>query len=272
MAGYVEAIINGQKTAYIDGAHGPYDGKVKNKNVRYGRNAAANLKAYSSYSMPKTQDLPDLKNLSALDNDQFEKTLASLDKVLAEGDSALDSMPSLPVTLKYMPGKPNYLSLNTAALLGAAFEEMGKRPRVQTSELTEKLRKAFAPYTPLDTSHLTEKEREILGSLPAPKIPNSSKLSADALDIDEDGFVDIAEYAASILSSDILSKGQNPFANFSPDKIDGTITQEGMNKLLSFFSRKNKTVAKERFAHLHDFFKLDKCMHKFIADTDNIQQ
>ena len=272
MAGYVEVIRNGQKAAYIDGAHGCYDGKVKNKNVRYGRNAVANFREYGSCRMPQTAELPDLSNLSKLDDDQFDKTLAALDKVLAESDTALKSMPPLAVTLKYMPGKPNYLSLNAFALLGAAFEEMGKKHRISTQEMTENLRKAFSPYKPVDTSHLTEQERKIAGPLSASKTPDASKLSADALDINEDGFVDIAEYATSILTSDILSKGKNPFADFAPDKIDGTVTDEGMTRLLSFFNKKNKNAAREKFTHLHNFFHLDLQMRKFIHDADNIQQ
>ena len=272
MADYVEVIRNGQKAAYIDGSHGCYDGKIRNPNTRYGRNAVANFREYGFYRMPQTSELPDLSNLSKLDNDQFDKTLAALDKVLAESDEALKGVPPLAVTLKYMPGKPNYLSLNTNALLGAAFEEMGKKFRISTQEMTESLRKAFKPYEPVDTSHLAEKERETLGTLPAPKTPNASKISAEALDLDEDGFIDLGEYAASILTSDILSKGKNPFAGFSTDKIDGTITDEGMTRLLSFFNKKNKAAARQKFAHLHNFFKLDLKMHKFVSETDNIQR
>ena len=138
--------------------------------------------------------------------------------------------------------------------------------------MTENLRKAFKPYEPVDTSHHTEKEREILGTLPAPKTPNASKISAEALDLDEDGFIDVGEYATSILTSDILSKGKNPFADFSADKIDGTITDEGMTRLLSFFNKKNKAQARQKFTHLHNFFNLDLKKCKFVSEADNIQQ
>ena len=85
--------INGN-VVRIDGRHGKYDGKVKNVDVRYGRNANDNYKSY----------IKDIGNYSKNVPLEFE--------------------------YKYMPNG----EYNRFALIGSAYEEMGQRTKIKVAD------------------------------------------------------------------------------------------------------------------------------------------
>ena len=225
---------NGRQ-AYITGNQGQYDGVVKNPKVRYARNAIRNFHDYASYRMPKTE-YPNLDDLSKLSDDQFEQKMAQLDEALQASDKVLKEIPPLDYTVKYLPGKTTYDNLDIVALIGAAYEDMGKKSSLGTFVLTSKLQKTFA----------------------------SENISADVLDLNKDGKIDTGEYATSILAADMLSKG-----GLEVKTIDGKITSKGHLELLSLFNKKNDRFASSVFNFLHGFYDLDSAKDSFYKNPNN---
>lgn len=224
------------RQAYITGNHGRYDGIVRNSKVRYARNAMANLREYASYRMPKVT-FPDLTNLSGLSDDKFERKMSELSEALEKSQAVRKGMPPLDYTVKYLSGKAGMNSeIDTVALLGAAFEDLGRKLSVGTEKMTKDLQKTF----------------------------NSKNASADVLDLDKNGRIDIAEYATSILAADMLSK-----ASLEKKDIDGKITKDGHMRLISFFNKRNNYLPERVFGHLYDFFALDLAKKEFMKNPNN---
>ena len=253
---------DGSKRVYISGDNGAYRTKVKNSSVRYGRNAICNFMRYMKYS-PATVAHADYTEFNRVSEEikksgvlgkgaDKEKIMAladRLDEALQDvfetensASEAIDkSMPHTSFAMKYMPGNLRYTRVNTMALLGASFEELGKRVSVATEELTAKLRTAFGNFK------------------------GSEKLSAEVLDINSDGQVDISEYATSILASDMLSgKGMKL------ENINGIITDEGQLASLKLFTEEEKPFADRTFTTLHSLFGLSSAKDRFLADTNNL--
>jgi hypothetical protein len=186
--------------AMINGSAGVYDGKINNPSVKYGRNAVSNHFSYLN-------DLP-----------KFTET----------------GMPPLDFEYKYMPDN----KLDKMVLLGAAFEEMGKKVSVSVQEMTEKLKQGF----------------DALG------------ISANALDINKDGKIDNAEYAATILVSDMSSENPN---ELDAENINGVINKTGLYIIGAYANEKNEANASANLSAIHNAFNLDQAQREFLADTNN---
>ena len=185
--------------AQINGSDGIYNNKITNPDVRYGRNAFDNYKIY-------IQDLSDT-----------------------------DKKVPLKFEYRYMPdGK-----FNKFALLGNAYEELGKKTKVKTEEMNQKLEKQ-----------------------------GFSNLSANALDINQDGYIDVGEYATSTLAQDAISSTQG--FNIDTSNIDGLITEDG-DKALALNNKNKESEAREIYSKLHQEFKLDKAQEEFLADQNNLE-
>ena len=180
--------------ATITGQNGIYDKKVTSPDVKYGRNAAANYNQYIK-DIAKSPDLPPLK---------FE--------------------------YRYIPtGK-----YSTQALMGNAYEELGKKTEVSVKELNEKLQ--------------------------------SPELTAEALDLNNDGKVDIAEYATSTMATDMLDTDQT---KCDVKNLDGKITNKGEDATMHLYTKQNVQNAKTLFTEIHKHFDLDKAMNEFKANPNN---
>lgn len=192
--------------AIISGQSGIYYNKVTSPEVRYGRNATDN---YMNY----TKDL--------------EKS---------------DNMPPLAFEYRYVPdGK-----YSTLALMGNAYEELGKKTEVSVEELNKK----FAD---------TNKE---IGQ------KSGVELCADALDLNNDGKVDLAEYATSTMATDMLDSLDEktmPTVN----NIDGVITNKGENAALKLYTKNNIQPAKQIFTNLYNTFNLNNAMNEFKSNQNN---
>ena len=190
--------------AIITGQNGIYDNKVKSPKVRYGRNACDN---YMSYA----------------------KDLANLDK-----------MPPLEFEYRYVPdGKYSKL-----ALMGNAYEELGRKTEVSVDELNKK----FEVYNSMSESQ----------SMP--------KLGAEALDLNNDGKVDIAEYSASTMAADMLDKNQS---ECKIENLDGIITNKGENASISLYTKDNCNKTKQLFTNIYNTFNLNEAMSDFKSNCDN---
>ena len=185
----------------IDGKHGKYDSKVKNIDVRYGRNANSNYKSY----------IADIGNAEKRVPLEFE--------------------------YRYMPdGK-----LNKFALLGSAYEEMNKNTRLRTELLNKELQ----------SSGMTE-------------------YSANAMDINQDGYVDIGEYATTTLAQDILSTSDS--YDLDPRKINGIINNKGETKAFALNNSHIEEQARAAYAKLYNGFGLKQATAEFLADPNNLEK
>lgn len=222
----------------VNGSNGPYDNKINNASVKYGRNTTANyfeyLKSYTSNPIKK-EDL-DMSNISQLDQDQFDKKMKAAEDAL--------STPAVPLkfTYKYLPElKIDFNNLNKMSLLGTAFEELGKKVSVSVADFNENLKKAFDKDDP-------------------------EKMSAEAMDINHDGQIDVGEYASSILLADMLSTNTQ---ELDPKNIKGEINNDGQNNSLAYINKKNLAQASEIFKGIYDYFGLNKAAEEFKADPNN---
>ncbi len=225
--------------AYINGNKGIYDGKINDNSVRYGRNAAANNFEYLKKLGGKRSESTDTFNYSDKNYGNLLKTKlieASSEKLIQETDDFLNSLPPLEFEYQYMPDGANGKNIDKMALLGAAFEEMGKKISIPVQEFTEKLKKSF------------------------------QNADASAFDINKDGKVDNAEYSTSILVSDMLSKGEELEAS----KIDGKINNNGLYKNLSYINANNFAAASKNLTDIYNAYNLGEAQKAFEANANNI--
>lgn len=213
--------------AKINGANGKYDERVSDPSVRYGRNAVENYYTYLENPIVEDKMTPapilDFGLNPNADNNNADK----LNKFLKENDEYLKALPPLQYEYRYMPQGP----VNTKALLGAAYEEMGGKKELSVEELDSK----FAP---------------------------DASFTSKALDLNNDGKVDIGEYGSSILAADMLSKSDTP----DTKNIDGTINNKGFNAVLAYTQKSNATAATKLYSNIYNTYNLGEAQKDFKAN------
>ncbi len=213
--------------AKINGANGKYDERVSDPSVRYGRNAVENYYTYLENPIVEDKMTPapilDFGLNPNADNNNADK----LNKFLKENDEYLKALPPLQYEYRYMPQGP----VNTKALLGAAYEEMGGKKELSVEELDYR----FAP---------------------------DSSFTSKALDLNNDGKVDIGEYGSSILAADMLSKSDTP----DTKNIDGTINNKGFNAVLAYTQKSNATAATKLYSNIYNTYNLGEAQKDFKAN------
>ncbi len=215
--------------AKINGNSGIYDNKIQNPSVRYGRNAADNYQKYlEGGQIPPLSREYNFQTLE--DISEFTKELNS-----PEQQRALKYPTQF--SYKYLPGTVDVQNIDTGALLGSAFEEMGKTTKIPVKDFTQQLQSALGP-----------------------------NVSAEALDINKDSNIDIGEYATSTLVADMLSSDNT---KLKKENITGTINNQGENSSLAYINSKNKAVASAEFKAIYDDFKLDEATKDFLSDPNN---
>lgn len=225
--------ING--VAYINGQNGIYDGKINNNSVRYARNAVDNYKKTYSFSDEwMNAQMPKLKGVSSKDTDTFNKTIKNAQDFLST------EIPPLRFNMRYAENKAE--KPDTLAVLSAAYEEMNRKTSVSVSELTKTLQAGVSEQ-------------------------NKDLVSADSLDLNKDGKIDVAEYGASILVEDMLSTDSS---SLNAKNVTGEITDEGQINLLSFASKQNYAPAFETYKAVYKDFKLDEAKQEFLKDKNNL--
>ena len=225
--------------SYINGSSGAYDGKITNPSVRYGRNAYNNYENnYIKAGMvPCDAQFPDLKGLHTLSQDEFVKRTEELDDAIDKVDKWLGNLPPIDFEYRYMPEAPMG-EVNAGALMGAAYEEMGKRTSIPVDEFTGMMQEAFG-----------------------------ENASAEALDLNEDKKIDIAEYSASILLSDIFSTDEN---RPKVEKVRGIVTNKGQNAMLPYSQKINYEVANRAYRALYETYNLGEAQREFLSDPNNL--
>jgi len=218
-----------QNKAIINGQNGIYDKKVTNPDVKYGRNAANNYESYT-------------KELGA--------------KVYPEG------LPHPPIEFEYRYIPQGQYS--TKALIGNAYEELGKKKEVSVAELNQKLNANSQKITELnkqiDELHKNDPNYKSVSVNP--------DFHADALDLNGDGNVDVGEYATSTMAADMLDNNPN---GCDIKNLDGVITNKGENASMGLYSKANVANSKGLFTQIYSNFQLGKAAQEFCSDPNNLQ-
>ena len=213
--------------AKIDGSRGKYDLSVKDSSVRYGRNAVENYYTYLEHPIVTDKMTPAPILDFGLHPNAAEKNTDKIDKFLAENDEYLNALPPLQFEYRYMPQMQKG-QIDKNAVLGAAYEEMGQTKELSVQELDSR-------FTP------------------------DKEFTSEALDVNKDGKIDIAEYGASILAADMLSKSSEPDLT----NVDGTINKQGFNAVLAYTHKSNIDAATKLYSSIYDKFNLNSAQQEF---------
>ncbi|MBR1617685.1 hypothetical protein IJ670_05985, partial [bacterium] len=185
----------------------------------------------------KSYHLPPIEN-NIQDSDSLEVKLQKTDEFVKKLDERQKQLPPLNFQLNYM-AIPQRGIVDRDALMGASFEELGGKLSVPVKQMDAVL-----------------------------NMKNSGEaITVDALDLNRDGNIDVAEYSASILLADmldddiILPNGQN---------IDGNITNKGEQRLLDFGLAQNKEVAYRTYMALYQGYNLKEAGREFASKQNNM--
>jgi len=212
-------------TFQIDGASGKYDGIIANDSVRYGRNAVENYAQYMETPLINDNGTtaPILNFTPSVEND--EKNFKKIDKFIKENDAYLKSLPPLEYEYRYIPNFVNG-NIDKKALYGAAYELMG------TKEM---------PLKEFESRYLI-----------------NDNFTAEPIDINKDGKIDVAEYGANMVATDVLSKGSDDIT-----KADGTINSKGMNAILEYSQKSRAAAATKLYTNIYNSYNLGSELNEF---------
>jgi hypothetical protein len=220
-------------SAKIDGANGNYDNKnITNPSEKYGRNAVNNY--YSYLEQPLAADMmnPAASSAPILDFSgtpaAAEENIKKLENYTNAHDAYLNSLPPLEYEYRYMPNIHKPGEVDKEALMGAAYEELGRRKEVSVKDIDNNM-----------------------------AIDND--FTAEPLDINKDGKVDIGEYASTILAADMFSKSDTPITG----NIDGTINQNGHKKVFEYTSKNNAQAAASLYKSIYNQYNLGEAAKNF---------
>ena len=212
-------------TFQINGSNGKYDGKIVDESVKYGRNAVDNHVKHMQ--APITNDnfaVPPVFDFSPTSKSS-DSNLKAMDDFVNANDAYLNSLPPLQYEYRYIPNftKGN---LDKKAVLAAAYEEMGGVKELSVKEFEDR-------YL-IDDSQ-----------------------TAESMDINKDGKIDIAEYGANIVATDVLSKGST-----NPMDADGVINTKGMNAILEYSKKSNAIAAANLYSNIYNTHKLGSALNQ----------
>ncbi|MBO5738708.1 hypothetical protein J6R97_05150 [bacterium] len=204
----------------INGSNGIYDNQIKDSSVKYGRNAVNNnIKHIEAPLVNDNRAVPPIFNFSpSLEN--HEQNFSDLELYLNKNDEYLNSLPPLEYEYRYLPNFTQN-NLDKKALLAVAYEEFGQKTEMSIEEFEDKC--LFD-----DTQ------------------------TAEPLDINNDKKIDIGEYSANILATDILSKGTT-----NPMEADGVINNKGMNAIVDYSKKINADAASKLYKNIYTTYNLN---------------
>ncbi|MBQ8886324.1 MAG: hypothetical protein IJY61_01305 [Candidatus Gastranaerophilales bacterium] len=226
----------------INGLTGIYDGTIKNSSVRYGRNAVNNHQNYLKTFDITSSKLPKIKStkLLGLSDDKFSITTQKMNATLKTLDKALEQ--PLDYELRYQP-ETKKGTVDTMALMGAAYEQLGQKASISVRKATAILKKSFAEF--------------------------KKSVSANALDINKDRKIDLSEYASYMLASDMLST-EPTSSDLKRANITGTITNQGENASYALFNKGIEEDARTIFKSIQSDFNLNEAQKEFTSEPNNL--
>lgn len=149
--------------------------------------------------------------------------------------------------LKYLPeSKVVAGQLNKLALLGASFQDLGKKMSVPLQEMNAKIQTVFG-----------------------------NKVTAEAFDINKDGQIDVAENATAILIKDMADQHsqdevlQTGKLDLEANDIDGTFTNDGETLFWNFLKADKVQQTKTLVTQIYNAFGLDKSNDLFAKNPNN---
>lgn len=212
-------------TFQVNGSNGRYDGKIADDSIKYGRNVVDNHIKYMQSPMANDNfAVPPVFDFSLSPSGQ-EDNLKALEKYVDENDAYLNSLPPLEYEYRYLPNLVNG-KIDNKAVLAAAYEEMGGVKELSVKEFENK-------YL-IDDSQ-----------------------TAEPMDINKDGKIDIAEYGANIVATDVLSKGTT-----DPMKANGVINTQGMNAILEYSKKSNAAAAAKLYSNIYNAHNLGSALNQ----------
>ena len=212
-------------TFQVNGSNGKYDGKIADESVKYGRNAVDNHVKHmqapivnDNFAVPPVFDFAPTSTSS-------DSNLKAMEDFVNANDTYLNSLPPLQYEYRCIPNftKGN---LDKKAVLAAAYEEMGGVKELPVEEFEDR-------YL-IDDSQ-----------------------TAEPMDINKDGKIDVAEYAANIVATDVLSKGST-----NPMDADGVINTKGMNAILEYSKKSNAAAASKLYSNIYNTHKLGSTLNQ----------
>lgn len=205
----------------VNGANGVYDSKVTDPSVRYGRNAVENHIQYMEKPVMEAMFKP--YPAPVLDFSPTEKALDRNEEMLEDfingNDKYLASLPPLEYEYRYVPKAESGI-IDKKAVLGAAYEEMNGVKELSVEDFS-------ARYLMND------------------------EMTAEPLDVNKDGKIDIAEYGANIIATDLLSKDTTDVT-----KADGVINSKGMNAIVEYTKKANAQAASQLYLNIYNTYNL----------------
>ena len=212
----------------IDGINGIYkENNITNPSVRYGRNSVQNFYSYLEQPIIKDNNAtPPILDFG-ITPEATDKNIELMEKYTKENDEFLNALPPLEYEYRYMPNLHRKGKVDTNAVLGAAYEELGARKEVSVDDLN----KSFGV---------------------------NDEFTTNPMDINKDGKIDIGEYGSSILAADMLSK-----QNASVESIDGTINNIGHSAVQELARKSNAEAATKLYSSLYNRYKLGDAADKF---------
>jgi len=211
-------------TGKIDGTKGKYDQTVQDSSVRYGRNSVDNQFKYMEKPL-KTMDTPAPILDFSPNADAADRNVTALENFADSNDKYLKSLPPLEFEYRYM-NTNKAGEVDKKAVLGAAYEEM---------------RRKEIPVKEFDETFMFNED-----------------MSSESMDINKDGKVDIAEYGANILATDVLSKDTTDIT-----KIDGTVNNKGLNAIVEYTKKANAQAARELYTKIYNTYDLGSELKSF---------
>lgn len=211
----------------LNGSTGIYDNMITDKSVKYGRNAIQNNFDYLEAPVKNALFNPNPAPILdfGVSEEANENNIKNLEEFIKNNDEYLNSLPALEYEYRYMPqfeaGK-----VDKKALLGAAYEEMGGVKELPVEEFEYRYM--------------------------------NDDMTAEPLDINKDDKIDLAEYSANILATDVLSKGTTDVT-----KVDGTINTKGMNAILECSKKMNALAATKLYTNLYNTYGLASALSEF---------
>ena len=198
----------------IDGSSGKYGNSEGSTN--YGRNAVSNHLSHMEAPFVNDNNAvpPVFKFTPSLENDA--NNFCALEEYLDNNDAYLNSLPPLEYEYRYLPNFSQG-KLDKEALLGAAYEELGQVKEISVEEF--------------EANYLDENQ------------------TAEAIDINKDGKIDLAEYSTTIVAADILSKDTT-----DPHKADGVINGKGLDAVLEYSNKSNLAAASKLYQNIYNTY------------------
>ena len=212
-------------TFEINGATGKYDGLVADNSVRYGRNAAENCIRYMEAPLVNNRMNPaPILNFMPTKEADIQNAKA-LQRFMNNNDGYMNSLPPIDFEYRYMPEKEPG-QIDGKAVLGAAYEEMGIK------EL---------PVREFENRYMID-----------------DSMTAEPIDINKDGIIDISEYGSTIVAADIMSKDAPNINN-----VNGIINAKGLNAVLEYTKKSNAEAATKLYSEVYNTYELGKYLNEF---------